>query len=139
MNLQPSFHCHEILCVEHDHTYLYSELVQVVELRQLCWVRPLALLIKSHPSIYYGTSAIAAESGLQDHTVYDLQDAVDLLLPQKLFRATLDSELLPLLTQLGALKQREDSGRLAHQQLQSFIWQVWQTNTQMFPAKNEPY
>lgn len=138
MNLEPSFHHHEILCVEHDHTYLYSELVQVVELRQLCWVRPLALLTKSHP-LTYDTLEVAAESNLQGYTVYDLQDAVDLLLPQKLFRATLDSELLPLLTQLGALKQRDDSDRLAHQQLQSFIWQVWQTNTQMFPAKNEPY
>lgn len=128
MSLYPSFQTHEILCVEHHTTYLYAELIQVVEPRQLCWVRPLVLLIAPHPSTHDNLATA------QESMIYNLQGGADLLLPSNLFRAALDPELLPLLTQLADPKHCGDSDRLAHQQLQSFVWQIWQTHPEKFPA-----
>ncbi len=119
LNFQPL----QILCLEHDRLCLYVEVIQVASLRQLCWVRPLALGQVSD-SIYAVPTLL-----------HDLRQCADLLWPATAFRAALDTEVLPLLAQLdeagppGSNSLRESKEqRQARQQLQAFMQQVWQAD-----------
>lgn len=122
MSSETDLHPHQILCLDHKNTSLYGELIQIIHERNLYWLRPLALLQRSD----------------QDPTIienlYDLRQGADLLYPAFLFRAALDTELLPLLTQLENLKTDHPgglsthTGQIAHQQLQSFVREVWQVH-----------
>ncbi len=117
---QPS----QIVFLEHNQSRLYAEVVQFVESRRLCWVRPIALVT-------------ASES--EDWTEYDrlmlqdLQDGSDLMCPAVLFREALDVEVLPLLTRLGS----ESKGRNphSHRHLHQFIQQIWQARPDAFENK----
>ncbi len=44
MNSKTNFQPLQIVCLEHLATCLYAEVIQVVESRQVCWVRPLLLV-----------------------------------------------------------------------------------------------
>ena len=101
-NFQPR----QIVCLEYETTYLYSEVIQTVTERQMCWVRPLMLQVES------------------EDRLYDLRSGADLILSATLFRPALDTEVIPLLIQLEALPTSTN----AHQQLSSFIRQVWQAH-----------
>jgi hypothetical protein len=125
MNSHPHFQAYEILCIEHEASCLYAELIQTVEPRQLCWVRPIVLRIFS-PSTPDGWDD-------QDATLYDLRQDSDLLLPSCLFRTALDTEVIPLLTALQDFKTPPDGDRQAHHQLQSFVWRLWHANSSAFP------
>lgn len=127
MSLNPDSQACEILCIEHNDTCLYAELVQNIESRQLYWVRPIVLLVEPQPL----TPNDPLEN--QESAVYNLQGGADLLFPNQLFRRTLDTELIPLLAQLTEIKQPFDGDRLAHHQLQQFIKHVWQTHPDLFP------
>jgi hypothetical protein len=65
-----------------------------------------------------------------------LRQGADLLYPQSLFRAALDVEVIPVLTQLELLSGQDKAYRtnagLAHQQLQSFIRQIWLAHPEAF-------
>ncbi|MCL1468436.1 hypothetical protein [Argonema galeatum] len=111
IDFQPS----QIVCLEHEETRLYAEVIQIVRPRQMCWARPLMLVVP--------------ESFSQTHrdqsTLYDMRQGADLLWPSILFRAALDTEVMPLFTYLQASKTQPDSSQMAHQQLQDFVRQVW--------------
>lgn len=112
VNFQPN----QIVCLEHEGTRLYAEVIQIVESRQMCWVRPLMLVVSSSDDyIEYDRSLF-----------YDLRQDVDLVWPAVLFRSALDTEVIPLITHLMTSKTQTESTNLAHQQLQIFIRQVWQ-------------
>jgi hypothetical protein len=113
-------HFYQILCLEHHDTALYGEVIQINWERNLCWLRPLALL--QHPEE-------------ATHILYDLRQGSDLLCPNTLFRTALDTEVLPILTQLENLKTGPTAlypDPVAHQQLQSFIRQLWQAQPDAF-------
>lgn len=110
VNFQPL----QILCLEHDRLRLYVEVIQVAEPRQMCWVRPL-MLGEADGSIHAAPILL-----------HDLRECADLLWPIDAFRAAIDTEVLPLLAQLGEAVQPDS--RLARQQLQTFVQQVWQSN-----------
>jgi hypothetical protein len=114
---QPS----QIVCIEHEDTCLYAEVIQIVESRQVCWARPLMLAI-----------ARGDRHSLAPSTLYDLQQNADLLLPLSLFRLALDVELLPLLTQLQASKAQPEVNQFSHRQLSHFVHQVWQAHQSHF-------
>ncbi len=114
-NFQP----HQIVCLEHQGTCLYAEVIQVVVSRQLCWVRP--LLIGS-------LTPIASDESLP---LKDLRNGSDLLWPLALFRPALDTEVIPLLAMLPPLSQSERNP-VAGQQLNQFIHQVWQADKGAF-------
>jgi hypothetical protein len=139
MSVAPEFQNFEILCLEHENTRLYAEVIQVVVKRQLCWVRPLVLLeLPSElsflqQSIHFETEPIEAEQPV----LYDLRQGADLLYPLSLFRTALDVEVIPVLAQLNALKaQMEESGREiqpeAHTKLQEFARRLWQAHPEEF-------
>lgn len=111
VNFQPL----QILCLEHDRLRLYVEVIQVAEPRQMCWVRPLML------------AEIDDLSNFGLTLRQDLRQCADLLWPIAAFRAAIDTEVLPLLAQLGETAQPE-AVRTARQQLQTLMQQVWQSN-----------
>jgi len=118
---QPS----QIVCLEHGATRLYAEVVQVAEPRQVCWVRPLALVESD--------SAIAVETLPELH---DLRQGSDLLLPIALFRLAIDTEVIPVLAYLYAETSTviSKTGQTNHQHLSQFVRQVCLTHRSLFAA-----
>ncbi|GET41790.1 hypothetical protein MiSe_66040 [Microseira wollei NIES-4236] len=119
-NFQPS----QIVCLEHEGTCLYAEVIQIVESRQLCWARPLML----------ATAPLGVEPVPQPPTLYDLRQGADLLWPLSLFRTALDTEVIPLLAQLQASKAQSEGCQSAHRQLSHFVRQVWQAHPAKFSS-----
>lgn len=113
------FQPRQIVCLEHESTYLYGEIIDFVELRRVCWVRPLMLAF-----IEVGSHELLS--------LCDLRLGADLLWPASLFRPALDTEVIPLLVQLNV----SDSSSLicsdAHQQLSRFVHEVWQAYKSAF-------
>lgn len=128
MDADSTFHPSQIVCLEHGNAYLYAEVIQVIPARQLCWARPLALALPlAEPNSDASTNDFAAV------TLYDLRQGADLLWPISLFRTALDTEVIPLLTQIGDSKQSEGD-RLAHHQLRAFMRLVWQSHPDAFQS-----
>ena len=117
MNSKTNFQPLQIVCLEHLATCLYVEVIQVVESRQVCWVRPV-LLVESAPDL--------------EPSVLDLRSTVDLLWSLADFRPALDTEILPFLVSIFASAPPPQSSAYARKQLNSFVQQLWQAQ------KNEP-
>ena len=116
------FTSHQIVCIEGKTAFLYSEVIQVIVQRQLCWARPL-LLAK------FNDASIAPLANLPTtEQIIDLREGSDLLLPLSLFRAALDTEIIPLITQLNSIDSSLKDKQIASKQLNGFIHQVWQAN-----------
>lgn len=111
MNYKTNFQPLQIVCLEHLATCLYAEVIQVVESRQVCWVRPM-LLVES-----------AAE---KEPSVLDLRSTVDLLWSITAFRPALDTEILPFLANIFTSTSPQQSNAYARQQLNCFVQQLWQ-------------
>lgn len=123
------FQPRQIVCLEHEATRLYAEVVEVIASRQICWVRPLMLVISSEDD------NPLTDLSSEPLRVYDLRQGADLLWPASLFRAALDTEVISLLVELenpDTLKQ--DNNLDAHQQLSCFVRKVWQAYRSVFSA-----
>jgi hypothetical protein len=131
LKAEPPFQSGQIICLEHQDTCLYGEVIQIISQREQCWFRPRFLAIK--PS----------DSELPDSTtqVIQLSNSSDLLLPLCLFRASWDTEVIPLLSQISdlgegsALHEGDESSTndsLSRQYLHQFIYRVWQANQDKF-------
>ncbi|MEA5551690.1 hypothetical protein VB713_11985 [Anabaena cylindrica UHCC 0172] len=112
MDISSSFQPGQIVSLDYIDRNLYAEVVQVVISRDLCWVRPLLL------------ANLSQETPL----ITDLRDASDLLWPINLFRAALDTEAVGLLSQLLPKDAKADCDTVAQQQLNQFIYQLWQAS-----------
>jgi hypothetical protein len=138
-HIQPA----QILCLEHENSSLYAEVIQVITARRLCWVRPLLLRQMSDRNQLHPSFTDASESV----SLHDLRQSPDLICPAGLFRAALDTEVIPLLVlvQLEEAKIAvEDSDRLtssehssehqpsAHQLVRALIQQIWQAHPEAF-------
>ncbi|MCG8365569.1 MAG: hypothetical protein MJA27_19840 [Pseudanabaenales cyanobacterium] len=124
---------HQIIYLEHQNTRLYVEVIQMVKARQLCWARPLALAQKSSPA----EKSIAPEFFYLESdklSLYALDESPDILWPIELFHPALDTEVLPLLSRLGAQKQKGDP-KVNRQYLSRFIYQLWAANQTAFAEK----
>lgn len=113
------FQPRQIVYLKDQNSRLYAEIIQVVESRQVCWVRPMML-------VAFAIDAFTAEPPL---SVTDLRSSADLLLPSKLFQSALDTEVLPLLVGHLAIEPQSDRNPIALTQLHRFIHQVWQAYT----------
>jgi len=120
----PSFQPSQIIRLDYETRHLYAELIQVVELRQMYWVRPLALTVSDESD--------AGTQFNEEHTIFDLRRGVDLLCPCSLFRVALDTEVIPLLVRLNNLKHSQECDRHSHQQLQTFIQEIWNAYPDVF-------
>ncbi len=112
MNFTTDFQPHQIVCLEHEGTCLYAEVIQVVVSRQLCWVRPLVL------------SALTNECSSEPPSLIDVRSEADLIWPITLFRPALDTEVVPLLATPKISVPQLERNPAAGQQLYQFIHQV---------------
>ena len=113
------FQPRQIVGLEHKGTCLYAEIIEFVELRQVCWVRPLML-------------AVLEVDSFDLLTLYDLRLGADLLWPASLFRPALDTEVIPLLVQLNNPNSEAVSCSNAHQKMSYFVREVWQAYKSAF-------
>jgi hypothetical protein len=125
-NFQPC----QIVFLEHENARLYAEVIQVVTARQICWVRPLML------AVFGGDRAELLhlwQGAPTEPTLHDLRESADLLWPANLFQPALDTEVIPLISQLSDLDGNSSvAARLAHQHLSHFVRQVWQAHQSDF-------
>lgn len=119
MEFTCDFQPRQIVSLQHEGTHLYAEVIQVIESRQMCWVRPL-MLVSSDP----------LNPSLEPR-LSDLRSSSDLLWPKEPFRLALDTEVIPLL-QLLSLKPQSNREPTGTQQLGQFIHQVWHAHPTLF-------
>ncbi|PSP18793.1 MAG: hypothetical protein BRC58_02690 [Cyanobacteria bacterium QS_8_64_29] len=125
--VQQRFQPQQMVILAHAGYQLYSEVVQTVPSRPLCWVRPMALaVLPAHDELPPAEVPSAA-------TLYDLRQTTDLILPATLFRGALDTEVLPLMSRLAALESPSPGDGRARLQLRAFIEQVWRAYRHSFP------
>jgi hypothetical protein len=105
------FHPGQILFLECDNYRLYTELIQVVDERQLCWVRPLFLVNFQQ----------------EQPGVTDLRDGSDLLWSVNLFHRALDTDVITFLSQILAKEAKPELEPTAKQQLNLFIQMLWRS------------
>lgn len=130
------FQAHQIVRLQHESTYLYAEVIQVVSARRLCWARPLVLLLPKMPeSTFLTPTPRLMDAEFDAYTFLDLRQGSDLLLPLSWFEAAIDVEVIPILAQLDIPKDPADSGNTllnpvsAHRQMQQFIQQLCHTRS----------
>lgn len=125
----PTFQSCQIVCLEHEANRLYAEVVQVAEPRQVCWVRPLILVLQP-------TDERGWHEGISPATrLYNLRGEADLLLPVTLFRAALDEEVIPVLPYLYAEETSELALKLERVeplQLRQLVQTVCQAHPEVF-------
>lgn len=115
MDFTSNFLPRQIVYLEAQHQRLYAEVIQVVESRQMCWVRPLFLVTSDN---------VRTDD---NSVVTDLRSEADLLWSTTLFRPALDTEVMPLLVHQAA-EPCIDRNPIITKQLHQFIRQVWQTH-----------
>lgn len=115
LNFKPG----QIVSLECGDACLHSEVIQVVEARQICWVRPLMLV-----GLVSGKNL--SDRWPEEYTLSDLRDGADLLWPLSLFRPAVDTEVISLLSQLQSLESEKKDGAIASRQLRDFVDRVWQ-------------
>jgi hypothetical protein len=124
------FSPNQIVCIESGQSWLFGEMVQHVTLRQQCWVRPLVLAIAQ------GESSRVETIGGDGWEWHDLREGSDLLLPERLWREALDTEVLPLMALLYQAEDKPVVGvprdQVARQQLHSFVRQVCAAQPEVF-------
>jgi hypothetical protein len=120
------FQPRQIVCLDHENTCLYTEVIEVVASRQICWVRPVMLTVSIADSNW-----LLGESS-EPLTLYDLRQSSDLLWPLSLFRPALDTEVIPLLVQLNDPDAKHNNNSDAHQQLSYFVRKVWHAYKSLF-------
>ncbi|XGV97312.1 MAG: hypothetical protein ACAF41_31905 [Leptolyngbya sp. BL-A-14] len=119
----------QIVCLEHETNYLYAEVIQVIESRQLCWARPLILVLQP--------AALTCDSP-ESVICYDLRQDSDLLLPLTLFRPALDTEVCTWATNLYANDHHPEvptaQRNEGHRPFRQFIQQIWQAHPDVFQS-----
>jgi hypothetical protein len=140
------FRSGQILYLEHQNARLYAEVIQVIEERRMCWVRPIVLTTthddwsESNPSLSNSETISEAIDPLDplESNLYDLRQGSDLLCPSSLFKVALDTNILPILATLNAPKASSNSSATTtanphlHSRLQNFIQELWQAYPEAF-------
>lgn len=126
--LQPS----EIVCLEYKDSRLYAEVIQLSQWRQVAWVRPLALIATSHEA--QELMDWSETTGQGDRVFYDLRQGADLLWPTSLIRRALDTEVMPIFTQLHGPEKPAKDAKEVRQKLNYFVREVWRAYPNAFQA-----
>jgi hypothetical protein len=109
------FNTDQIVCLERDDLYIFSEVINNIEISARCWVRPLAFA-RSNPQSF------------ELEFLHDLRNAAQLILPAVLFRYALDTEVLPLMTELFQPDKDSALTLAAKQALHKFIADIYQSS-----------
>ena len=108
------FKIDQMVCLERDNLYLFAEVIDNIAISARCWVRPLAIA-RSNPQ------------GFELEFLHDLRDAAQLILPAGLFRYALDTEVLPLITELYHPDKDSIPSLDAKQALHTFIANIYRS------------
>lgn len=81
------FKAGQIICLDLDRLHLFAETIDTIKISDRCWVKPLAI-------------ARSSSESFELEFLHDLRDTAQLILPIDLFRYALDTEILPLISQL---------------------------------------
>ncbi len=127
-DLIPNFQPSQIVCLEYRDTCLYAAVIQILATRKMCWVRPLVLKVFVSES-----DCKNSQDNSEKYTIWDLREGADLVWPICLFREAIDTEFLPLLSELYLLDSEPKNLQIAHQQLRDFVREVWQAFPDVFP------
>lgn len=111
MDFTRDFQPRQIIYLEAQDQRLYAEVIQVVESRQMGWVRPLLLVT----GLYNPDGDVPA-------IITDVRSQADLLWSIITFRPALDTEVIPLLVELSAEPRDNPT---ATERLHQFMHQVW--------------
>jgi hypothetical protein len=95
------FKIDRIVCIDRENLHLFAEVIDIITVSARCWVKPLAIA-KSTPESF------------KLEFRHDLRDAAQLILPTNLFRDALDTEVLPLISEL--FHPEKDSKKSANAQ-----------------------
>lgn len=112
MPIEADFQAGQIVFLEYSDSRLYTEVIQIVVERNLCWARPLLLVTQE----------------CEPPKVTDLRSTNDILWSINLFQPALDSEVISLYTQILAKEPKPELFQKAKQKLHQFIEQLWQAN-----------
>lgn len=108
----------QIICIDLDELRLFAEVIQMIPDRDRLWARPLAL---------------AKQENYDLRLIHDLREAPQLILPPALFREAMDTEVMPLMTELfqleAVVKPEVNNEILGRQALQAFICSLLQPIT----------
>jgi hypothetical protein len=108
----------QILCIDLESLRLYAEVIQMIPDRDRLWARPVAL---------------AEQQVYNLRLLHDLREAPQLILPPALFREALDTEVMPLMTELFQLeaqaKPEPSTEVMGRQALQAFVRNLFQPVT----------
>jgi hypothetical protein len=145
MTASSKFQPLQLVCIAGRSSCLYAEVIQIVEERQMGWVRPLALLNlvegASEPAVSPVSPQIAALEAAES-ALCDLRQGADLLCPLSLLHAALDTEVIPILMALDSLPPKDATHRadlraeyrIAHSQLQAFVFHLWEAHPEAFQS-----
>ncbi len=107
------FCSNQIICIDLDNRRLFAEVIQMIPDRDRLWARPLAL---------------AEQEQYNLRLLHDLREAPQLILPPALFRAALDTEVIPIITELFQLEILTKPDVVGYQVLNIFIDSLFHAN-----------
>lgn len=108
----------QIVCLDSQNKSLYCEVIEVINERNICWVRPLILVdLKAQDSKYFS----------KKNDIYDLRFTSDLLWKIDDFRIVLDTEYIQFFANLQEFQFDEDILVIAKQKLRLFIQEISKT------------
>jgi hypothetical protein len=109
------FKTDQIVCLDLQNLHLFAEVIDTVVVSSRCWVRPLAI-------------ARSSTENFELEFLHDLRDTAQLILPTVFFRYALDTEVLPLISEL--FNPVKDSTRSLNSQktLYQFITDLYRSS-----------
>jgi hypothetical protein len=108
------FKTDRIVCIDSDNLHLFGEVIDRIAIDDRCWVRPLAIA-KSTPESF------------KLEFLHDLRDAAQLILPTALFRDALDTEVLPLISELFHPVKRSETAANNQRVLYQFVADLYRS------------
>ena len=124
------FKVSQIICLEHEETCLYGEVIQLIEERQMCWFRPICMVVSTSQSDLIGSPS--AHPTVENSGLIHLHSGSDLLWPLVLFRHALDTEVISILANLNDTSKSKQTTASCRQHLNQFVKQVWAANQDKF-------
>lgn len=109
------FKTDRIVCIDRDNLHLFGEVIDRIAIDDRCWVRPLAIARSNSESFNL-------------EFLHDLRDAAQLILPADLFRDALDTEVVPLISELFHPAQGLQTSTNAQRVLYQFIADLYRSS-----------
>jgi hypothetical protein len=116
------FKTDRIVCIDREDLHLFAEVIDTIAIDDRCWVRPLAIL----QGRGYANARSTSES-FKLEFLHDLREAAQLILPADLFRDALDTEVLPLISELFHPDRDSTKSTNAQRILYQFITDLYRS------------